>query len=505
MIKTGKFHIPFNVLVLVSIVIISAAMHARHMDKDLMGLHVWRQAETQSTINNFHDEDMNILNPRRNARGNGEGYHRMEFPLMQWLVAASYKIFGSHILITRLFMFITGLFSVFGMYKLIRYLLKDDIPALVGAWAFNFSPSFYYYTINPLPDNFALCFAIWGIAMFFLWTRERKVLHIILSGLFLSIAALSKLPFVLYFSVPMAYFLFATSRKPQATSGRPQAACHSVRNSLAFFGIYLLFTIPVVAWYVYVIPGWQGNGVIKGILENKASASVLLDNFRHHLFITSTELLLNYGSVPLFLAGTYFVFREKKYREPIFILLGIWVMALIMYFLFELNMIGKSHDYYLLPFLPALFIVVGFGFRKIYSLHYKWVKAILFLLLISLPVIAALRIDNRWNPDKPGFNKDFLVYKDDLRNAIPDNGLCVAGNDPSYFIMFYYIDKMGWGFDSDNLGEKNLKKMIRDGASYLYSDSRLVDEHEWIKPLLEEKVGEFGSVRVYRLKQGFQP
>ena len=157
-------------IVLLSIVIISFIMHYKHFSKDLISIHSWRQTQTQTTINNFYEEDMNILNPRRNDRGNGDGIFRMEFPLMQWLVAGSYYVFGKSVLVTRLFMFGIGLLSVFGMYKLLLILFKKELLAIIGAWAFNFSPSFFYYTINPLPDNLALCCAIWGLVLFFKWT-----------------------------------------------------------------------------------------------------------------------------------------------------------------------------------------------------------------------------------------------------------------------------------------------------------------------------------------------
>jgi hypothetical protein len=49
-----------------------------------------------------------------------------------------------------------------------------------------------------------------------------------------------------------------------------------------------------------------------------------------------------------------------------------------------------------------------------------------------------------WDKDSPGFNKDLLTYWDELREAVPKNTLCVAGNDISSFIFFYYIDKKGW-------------------------------------------------------------
>src|SRR5690606_9089514 len=162
-------------IILLSIVVISTLMHLKHFSKDLMSIHVWRQTQTQSTIVNFYEEDMNILNPRRNDRGNTEGIYRMEFPLMQWLTACLYKVFGHHLMITRILMFLIGLLMVFGMYKLLFALFRNTTLSLIGAWTFNFSPSFYYYTINPLPDNLALCCSVWGLATFFQWHNNRKI------------------------------------------------------------------------------------------------------------------------------------------------------------------------------------------------------------------------------------------------------------------------------------------------------------------------------------------
>ena len=197
----------FRYGILVSIGVLGFIMHYEHFNKDIVSAHYWRQAQTQSTIINFYEEDMNILNPRRNDRGNSDGIFRMEFPLMQWLVACTYKIFGNHFWICRIFMFFIGLLSVAGIHKFLAAVFNNDILALIGAWAFNFSPCFYFYTINPMPDNLALCCSIWGIAFFFAWYRKNHPVLLLLSGLLLSVGTLCKLPFIIYYIVPFSYFL----------------------------------------------------------------------------------------------------------------------------------------------------------------------------------------------------------------------------------------------------------------------------------------------------------
>jgi hypothetical protein len=495
--------------VLIAIVIISAVMHAPHFSKDLMGMHVWRQTQTQSTINNFYEEDMNIFNPRRNYRGDGDGIFRMEFPLMQWLVAGTYKIFGKHLIITRLWMFLIGILTVFGMYKLLRILFDDEVPALIGAWAFNFSPSLYYHTINPMPDNLALCIGIWGLAIFFAWIKNKQMYLLLLSGFLLSLAALCKLPFILYFALPAVWFLVewwkATSRKLQVSSRKLQSSIFNLQPSIFNAARFLLFSLLPIAWYAAVVPQWEGNGIVQGMLQSRAGSDVLLGNFFHHLFITLPELLLNYGSVAFFIAGVFFIFKNKIYKKRLFLPFAILIVLLLLYVLFELNMIGKSHDYYLFPFLPFLFITVAYGANRFIIRKPAFIRVIVITILIALPLFAYLRIDQRWNPEKPGFNKDLMVYKDELRDAVPQDALCISGNDYSQYIFFYYIDKKGWGFANDQLDANLLKEMISKGAEYLYSDSRKVEDKPGISVFFEKLILERETVKVYKLKQGFQP
>src|SRR5690606_18087481 len=79
---------------------LSAVMHWRAFHADLIGAHVWRQAQMQAVILNFYEEDANILHPRLDVRGSGDGIERKEFPLMQWLFAGFYELFGNHLIIS---------------------------------------------------------------------------------------------------------------------------------------------------------------------------------------------------------------------------------------------------------------------------------------------------------------------------------------------------------------------------------------------------------------------
>ncbi|MEI2673177.1 MAG: hypothetical protein V9F05_03950 [Chitinophagaceae bacterium] len=257
--------------------------------------------------------------------------------------------------------------------------------------------------------------------------------------------------------------------------------------------------LPLV-WYAIVIPQWSDNPVLAGVFDSRVSVLKLLDYLQHNVFITTPDLLLNYGSVLFFMAGFYFLVKRKSYRDFRFIpilWLGIMVIA---YYLFEIIPIGKIHDYYLFPFYPLLFILVAYGAYHILYGSNKKLRIVSYVLLIVLPLTCFLRADTRWNKNNPGFNRDLLTFKTELRNAVPKNAVVVAGNDISKVIFLYYIDKKGYPFLNNLLTTNDLQGFVSAGAEYLYSDSPDIIEQQQLSPFIDLLIVTCGSVKVYKLK-----
>ena len=177
--------------VIIAIAAVSIAMHWSVFQRDLIGIHVWRQSQTQLNISNFHRVDNNILHPRVNIldQSGKPQILRTDFPLMQWTVAQFYNIVGESIFTTRVSMFILGIITIAGLFLLTYGLFKSFWVAAITAWAFSFSPVCYYYTLNPLPDNLCLCFAVWSMHYFI---RYRNSCFYIIWCLFVIISICMK-------------------------------------------------------------------------------------------------------------------------------------------------------------------------------------------------------------------------------------------------------------------------------------------------------------------------
>ncbi|MCD6347166.1 MAG: glycosyltransferase family 39 protein [Bacteroidales bacterium] len=467
----------------------SFLLHFKIFNKDLVGFHVWRQTQTQNTTISFAKEDINIFNPRRNERGAGDGIFRMEFPLSQWIVSFGLRMFSNDVMVSRIMNFIFGLLSFLGMFKLFRALKANEPEATAGAAFFLFSPVFYYYTINPMPDNLALTLSVWGILSFVRWFKQTSEKDFIIGALLISLAALVKLPFILYF--PGLALLVVLKAKVN----------HFRRFWIRELIILLIALLPVLAWYSWVIPGWEGNGIVAGITGmNTQQRSMFLYYCLYHLRASLPELLLAYPAVPVFLLGVWIALKRWRAFSSLKWAFLVSLLALGGLMIFEMNMIEKVHDYYFIPFLPLLGIILLIGIRWLIrpGIGLKIRKYLLLLLIVSMPVYTYFRIQDRWN--RTGFNPDLLKYKTELRELIPNDALVLAGNDSSHHIFMYYIGKKGWVFENNWTNDQKIKTMIENGCRYLYCDSRHVDQNPRIQRLFGTKLAEFGSISVFELK-----
>jgi Dolichyl-phosphate-mannose-protein mannosyltransferase len=476
---------------LLIIIALTTAMHWHIFELDLIGPHTWRQTETQITIREFSSNDFNILNPRIAFLGDQkDGILRLEFPLMQWTIAAFCRWLGYQVLISRIFVFVLGLLSIWGIQQAMLSVFKNQQVANLTAWAFCFSPLFYYYTINPIPDNMALSFSIWAFVFFLRWQKENKTSTLIIAASFIMLATLCKLPFILF------YALFFPSTITYLRS----------KSWKLFFSHSLLIlacTIPALLWYAWVIPQWQNNMVVAGMLNNKLTAMELFDIAWGLTISTLPEFMINYASLPFFIIGIWFFFRKKGlFQAKVFPFLSLAIF-LLAYLIFEFNSINLVHDYYLMPFLPLLFLIIAYGIKTCFS--FKQIKWILPIAFLAAPVACFLRCDSRWSLEKTNVNSDLIRYRSELSHVIPDTSKIIIGNEESGQIGFYYLNKRGWNFFDDQLTESNLKNWINQGATYLYSESRTIESRLEINSFFEKQVASYGSFHVYLLKKNTTP
>lgn len=478
-----------HILILLFTLLTGMATHWKIFTTDLTGVHLWRQAQNQWNIRNFHRRDPNILNPRISAYNLGHEGNilRYEFPLMQWCVAQLQFVFGESILVTRISMFLLGFVGILGFFQLVLLLYKDKILAACGAWMLSFSPLFYYYTLNPFSDIPALAAQIWMMVFTLNYYQSKNYKDLIWASACLCLAGLFKLPFAVFGLMPLTAVLLLFYQ-----DGRKRALIFK-----SFIPL-ILASLPVIAWYSYAIASWESMGVLKGIFGSTGLVEIPR-YIGYHLSQWLPLHLLNPAAFLFFIAGLVVFWKTKVLPAgPLIILMAGAGIGLV-YYAYEVNMIAKVHDYYLLPFLPWLYLVAVHGlqaFRQDLALRTASIP-----LLGLMPYISFFLVNGYfWNIDRNGYNPDWFIYSKDLQQAAPRDSLCILLNDNTGVVFAHAVDKQGYVFDRDELPAMWVEDMIlRRRARYMYSDSRTVDSSESVRPLLDSMLMKRGSVKVFRL------
>lgn len=456
------------------------------MPLNIQGSHLWRQSTTMWNIRNFTRHDANILNPRTASFNNGDNLNRYEFPLMQWSIAMILRLTGEHMLLVRLCMFLFSCIGIIGFYKLMLLLTKEKIVAWVSASLFQFSPVVFQYAINPLPDVLALSLSIWYMYWILTYEKGRKIKHLMYAAAFLSSATLVKLPFLLFASVSIALFLSDIIQKKKLN-----------KEQGVFIGIQFFALFPALAWYAWVIPDWVGNPVTNSVFSSDANWEQLREYFAYHAEIMFPKRLLHVPLWPFFLLGLYAFFKSKVPKSWFVT----YVVACFLYFILELHAITTVHDYYMFPFLPWLFICIGFGVQYIYQLSRKWSIYLLLSFSIFIGLYILNIVEGTWDKRNSQLDMELYEHQEALKQLVPRDTKVIMMNDRSYVMLPYLLDKRGNIFADDNLPIPFIHDMVkRQGFEYFYSNSEKVNQQDEFLPYVDSLLYEAGRMKVFRLK-----
>ena len=449
-------------------------------------------------VRNFLRYDNNILNPRVshfNGRMN-DNTMRYEFPVMQWGIAQVQRVFGDDMVVTRVCVWIIGVFGLAGFYLLLRTMGFAAYLSLAGMILLQFSPLYYFYTVNILPDVLALAAAIWYLYFTFSYVRSQRTWLIFAAAAALLLATLAKLPFAMFGIVGVVYFFR-----------------HLIRNrrlrwsTVGFAVVHLVMMIPAWEWYTWVMRGWGNNPVVYGIFASTNTYEQDLRIFRHYYREYIPYDLLS--PAVWFFVALGIVWPARRDGHP-GLRAYVWALALItlLYVALQWNTITIVHDYYLLPLLPWLYIVVAAGAGRLVQMFARWDRpkigyGLLLLAVVAAPIVAYRQRQPAWDVTASYRYAEFadaFSHREALRNAVDDEATVIALNDNSYHILTWIIRKRGYVFSQNSLQPLWIKDLIDNrGATYLYSTSRKIDQDSAAAPYLDSLLLEAGQVHVYKL------
>lgn len=318
-----------------------------------LSVHQGAQADRASIAYNFYTISLNFFEPRVMETGTKDGITPAEFPLVGYLAALFYKIFGFHDFWYR---FVVWGFMTFGFwcaFEILKNLETEIFTSLIIGCCWYFSTILCYYTNNFLPDIASLSLMLFAINRWILLQKSDSTLNKILFSVASSLACLVKITSLIFVIaiVITEVFLFFTKKK----------------KTTVFSGSLFVFCM-VFLWYFYCknLEKKVGGTYFLMNIEPPKSFDEFLENFKV-FFNNWFDKIYNIPQWIFVIFGFAVLFFSKLKNEiKLFTIISI-CGVLIFYFLMSKQF--RFHDYYNITLMPLMLFLMISGYKFLKKLN----------------------------------------------------------------------------------------------------------------------------------------
>lgn len=443
-----------------AILLLALLVRLYHVNFPVAGWHSWRQADTAAMARNFYENGFDFLHPQIDWGGNSSGVVESEFPAYPFLVSLFYAVFGPNDAWGRFLSVIFSLFTIYGLYLLVRKYLSNSV-ALWSAFIYAIIPLNIYYSRAFMPESAMLMCSVLGIHWFSQWLDEDRLDYFILSCCAVSLAILLKIP-TLYLGLPLLYLAWLKFGKSTFKTG-----------VLWLFAFLVL--LPVALWYYHAHQLFLQSGLTFGIwgfgTDKWGNLDIILTlRFYNDIFFKSiAERHLTYAGFIPFLIGL-FIWRNTKAER----LFDFWLIAVIIYFLIVAKG-NQVHEYYQLPFILPAVVYIG----KVFSIFLpldslrlsfpsKRLLSIFFsLCLVGIIVLSYLRYDRFINSET--YDSSLFRLAEAVQRVTQKHDLIIAVSEYNPIVL-YRCNRKGWNSSVDQLDSTFIDARRTNGAKYLIGE-----------------------------------
>jgi len=215
--------------------------------KPPFSVHFWRQADCASIAYNYSQHGMSFFKPKMHNLMSDNlttGYNVGECPLIQYLAAILYKIFGFkdfwyRIIIT--FFYFTGIFALF---KICKLLIVDLFWSCTLSLLFFACPNLVFYGNNFISDIPAFSLSLLSWLYFFKFYFNKNQKHLVISIMLILVASLLKATAGMNLIVIVLIFLFEYFHVVKFNDKIFS------KIKIFIFSIIVFFAI-TISWYLY--------------------------------------------------------------------------------------------------------------------------------------------------------------------------------------------------------------------------------------------------------------
>lgn len=492
--------------------------------------HTWRQSDCASFSLNYYQYNRFISHPRLHNRKEGDGYMVGEFPILYYVSAQLYRVFGVHEFIPRFLNVLILFIGLMSLFKLTFDITQSLFFAYIMPLLLFCAPVITFYGNNFLTDVPAFAFTIMGWSL--LWThfRRHRLVHLYGAGACFAVAGLLKITMLMSVVAFGGVFLlewfgwsrFSLSLQAANSAQNQQQNQQNSKDQQLYqytwhtIGVFAAVLLVVGAWYYFSIRYNAEHGVeyfLSGTMaawENDRMDWFTYTIYRIFYFWSGYYYFTLTHYLIIFLGFVVF-FGRKAVHSLLFTLSALTfagAFSLVQLFYYQFS----DHDYYVIPGYAFVIFVLLTGIillRQHYThVFQSWILKIVVVLFLGLNIWhAKSTIHERYN-GKLSYKPNVHLYEDDFEKYIDNLGvqrtdLVVSVPDYSPNTTLYLMNRPGFTEWIDRKGTKINQDWMRDfikrGAKYLIVHDDNYLQREYLQPFLQYEMGNYKGIKVYDL------
>ncbi len=440
-------------------------------------VHVSAFTQRASIAQNYANIDMNFFKPRFNSFETSMGISGSEFPVLYYLAAICYRLFGfndMYLKLIHLLVFSAGLFFFF---RLAQQFLRHLALSLLLICALASSTVLLYYSSNVSPDAAALGLVLIAWYYFFQYLKSQQNRYFNLFLFFGVLAGLIKVIMVMCFCVVICLLVLDQMRffKDQAGGLLFPKKKRMLISLLTAFAV-------VALWYIYC-------KILTAVYGNSPS-------LMQTMMVTDREMLAEvwkyaknfipdyyaYEGYVLLVCATAIVLAGMRWGNRLLLaIMFCYLLGSVCYlylFLYQF----MHHDYYVIAMLPVIFflLLIFFDLVRRLAIRYSQLILVAFVIVMIFNVKESLvktrkRYAERYDA-KVYYSGDFKPYYD-LGPRLRGLGIrwqdkVAVAFDNTFSASLYFMDQAGYTLGSESSRESIAQIIERPDVNYLVlSDS----------------------------------
>ncbi len=461
---------------ILAFLILGLFLRVQHLNAPSIGYHNMKENEQIDETVRFL-EDGGWLHRKTfifNGLSDGPGYFEeyVQAPLIAYMTAPFWAVFGKQLWIPRLFMVLFMLGSILMTYFLVKELSGNEYLSLLSSFLITVMPLGIFFGRNIQPESPGLFFLLLSSYFYVKWVKTKLNRPLLGLYAFLSLAVMAsfKVTFLIILLPWLAIFpyrRFFSSLKSELSGFLEFFSSSFWKSTL---GRNIFFPLLGFSPFVAVYAVFRSIIVHPSRLNQPFAFHNLLtaDFFNSKWSIFKSFLKDNFTIWLLILALLGLIFILIKYRTLFSKFLLAWFLSFFVYASILADKMA-GHSYYQMPFLPLICILLAYFLFSLGSLlkQVSGKQLMLFIPLILLVVGV---------PSLNGGN--YLVYKS-----------WDSANDRVFGTVFYGQDYIG----------KEIKKRTSEGERFfLLSDSA---QHNAVCTYAERRCGAFRNLSHLKEKE----